>query len=81
MQNLCLHVKEEDWTQVRYYAHKLKSSSFTLGFEKGYKIFVEIEDIIKDGQDTSPIPDMTLKAEELCNLAFIQIKVELTKYV
>ena len=74
-------VNEERWPDVRYFAHKLKSSSFTLGFDKGYSLFMQIEGIIKDDQSPDPVPALFTDAAALCEKAFIEIKIELTNYV
>ena len=41
-------VESGDFEMVRYFAHKLKSSSFTIGFNDGFKVFQEIEHDIKN---------------------------------
>ncbi|NNE55150.1 MAG: Hpt domain-containing protein [Flavobacteriales bacterium] len=81
LRDLSEAVQTERWPDVRYYAHKLKSSSFTLGFDEGYAVFMEIERLLKDGLDPQPVPELYQKAEALCEKAFIEIKIELTNYV
>ncbi|MCB0760525.1 MAG: Hpt domain-containing protein [Flavobacteriales bacterium] len=75
------HVHDKNWEMVRYFAHKLKSSSFTIGFDKGYRIFQTMEDIIKDQQDVSVIPEHLDQAQRLCHEAQVQVKIELSSYV
>lgn len=74
-------VDREDWQVVRYYAHKLKSSSFTIGFEKGHRQFQEIEHIIKNEEDTVVVPTKFNDAVVLCDECIKMVKIELTKYI
>jgi len=74
-------VEEENWEEVRYFAHKLKSSSFTLGFEDGYAVFQKIESIIKDHQDVAAIPSLCKEAVALCDEVTVQVKIALSDYV
>lgn len=68
------HATREDWTMVRYYAHKLKSSSFTIGFDDGYSAFQSIERIIKNKEEISPIPELISTADRLCQNSFSEVK-------
>ena len=43
LEQLTEHIGEGRGEQVRYFAHKLKSSCFTIGFEKGYEFFKELD--------------------------------------
>lgn len=81
MDKLENNVEEENWEMVRYFAHKLKSSSFTIGFDSGFKVFQKIENTIKDNEDTRAIPILLKEAQDLCNQAQIQVKIELSNYV
>ena len=49
-------VESGDFQMVRYFAHKLKSSSFTIGFNDGFKVFQEIEHDIKNEFGEENIP-------------------------
>jgi HPt (histidine-containing phosphotransfer) domain-containing protein len=70
-------IDESDWEQVRYFAHKLKSSSFIIGFESGGKIYQEIETRIKDKEDLSDIPALMDEAISLCDRALVEVKMHL----
>lgn len=70
-----------DWQMVRYYSHKLKSSSHTIGFVGGHKLFNQIEDIIKDESDTAAIGPLLSDASELLGRALIGVKIELANLV
>jgi HPt (histidine-containing phosphotransfer) domain-containing protein len=74
------HAAKEDWTMVRYYAHKLKSSSFTIGFDDGYSAFQSIERIIKNQEGVSPIPELINTADRLCQNSFSEVKDALKNY-
>lgn len=74
------HASREDWTMVRYYAHKLKSSSFTIGFDDGFSAFQSIERIIKDQEEVSPIPELIDTADRLCKNSFSEVKDALKNF-
>jgi len=77
MTDLKERVDESDWEQVRYFAHKLKSSSFIIGFESGYLIYQEIETRIKDKEDLSDIPALMDEAISLCDRALDEVRMHL----
>ena len=77
MTDLKERVDESDWEQVRYFAHKLKSSSFIIGFESGYLIYQEIETRIKDKEDLSDIPSLMDEAISLCDRALDEVRMHL----
>lgn len=81
MSNLAECVEKEEWNDVRYYAHKLKSSSFTIGFDSGYKVYQEMETLIKEEGDMTEIPPLMAKAKSLCDQALVEVKIELTEYL
>ncbi|MFT6183294.1 MAG: HPt (histidine-containing phosphotransfer) domain-containing protein [Flavobacteriales bacterium] len=66
-----------DFKMVHYYAHKLKSSSFTIGFIEGFRIFQKIELCVKDEQK---IPGLFKEAQVLCDSCIKEVKIELTNY-
>lgn len=74
-------VDQEDWQIVRYFAHKLKSSSFTIGFDNGHRQFQEIEHIIKNDQDKEEVPALFNEAVVSCDECIKAVKIELTKYI
>ncbi len=74
---LKLHASEKDWAHVRYFAHKLKSSSFTIGFDEGFTLFQKMERIIKNHEDTNAIEGLIGEAEACCERSFIEVKNEL----
>ncbi len=73
-------VEAEDWKVVRYYAHKLKSSSFTIGFQKGYLVFQRIEQQIKQEQPLDQVDNWFAEARDVCDQCVNEVKVELAKY-
>jgi HPt (histidine-containing phosphotransfer) domain-containing protein len=75
------HVVEENWEMVRYFAHKMKSSSFTIGFIEGFKIFQKMENTIKDNEDLTGIHEVMQQASTLCDNAHVQVKIELSNYL
>lgn len=73
-------VEQKDWKVVRYYAHKLKSSSFTIGFQRGYEVFQKIEYQIKNDLPLDPIEEWFAEATMVCDQCAKEVKIELTKY-
>lgn len=74
------HAAKEDWTMVRYYAHKLKSSSFTIGFDDGFSAFQSIERIIKNQEGIDPIPELIITADRLCQNSYMEVQDALKHY-
>lgn len=72
-------VDNADWEHVGYYVHKLKSSSLTIGFNEGCKIYQEMESRIKDNDDLSDMPTLMDRAVKLCDQASIEIKIYLAE--
>lgn len=70
-----------NWQVVRYYAHKLKSSSFTIGFIEGHRRFQQIELVIKNNDDPLGIPALFDQAMDVCDECVTEVKQELTKYL
>jgi HPt (histidine-containing phosphotransfer) domain-containing protein len=81
LEKLEQHVRDENWEMVRYFAHKMKSSSFTMGFQEGFKVFQKMENCIKDQGDMKLIPAMMQDAVVLCQSAQIEVKIELSNYL
>lgn len=69
---------QDEWNTVRYFAHKLKSSSFTIGFIEGHAKFQEIERSIRDGY-IERVPELFDEAAELCVRSSAEVKEELVK--
>ena len=74
-------VETGDFQMVRYFAHKLKSSSFTIGFNDGFKVFQEIEHDIKNNTAPTDIPEKFGRAKDLCDDCVRAVKIELTNYM
>ena len=74
-------VESGDFEMVRYFAHKLKSSSFTIGFNDGFKVFQEIEHDIKNEVGEENIPQKFTQAKGLCDDCIRAVKIELTNYM
>ena len=74
-------VESEDYQMVRYFAHKLKSSSFTIGFTEGFRLFQDIEMCVKDDRDGDTIPEKFAEAKALCDACIKEVKIELTNYM
>ena len=72
-------IDNADWEHVGYYVHKLKSSSSTIGFNEGYKIYQEMESSIKGNDDLSDMPALMDRAVNLCEQASIEIKIYLAE--
>ncbi len=75
------NVESADWPMVRYFSHKLKSSSYTIGCEKAYRLFQQIEYIIKNDGDTSKIITLLEDVEDVSKETLVQVKIELSKYL
>lgn len=73
-------VEDSDWHLVRYFAHKLKSSSFTIGFIEGHRRFQEIEHRIKNEDDIDGVPALFYEAVDACDRCIIEVKQELAKH-
>lgn len=71
----------QDWQMVRYYSHKLKSSSHTIGFDAGHRIFNNIERVIKNNEDHSVIGSQLREASESLSEALVRVKIELANLV
>ncbi len=78
--NMRSAVEERDWHLVRYFAHKLKSSSFTIGFIEGHRRFQEIEHRIKSADDIDGVSALFYEAVDACDRCITEVKQELAKY-
>lgn len=47
------HIEENNQQMVRYFAHKLKSSCFNIGFTRGYECFKDLESAADKGMAES----------------------------
>lgn len=65
--------------KVRYLAHKMKSSAFTIGFTEGYTLFQSIESCVKNQENLDQIGPMLVKAKLLCEESFVCVKQELAR--
>lgn len=81
LEQMGVAVDQQDWQKVRYFAHKLKSSSFTIGFEDGHRQFQHIEHLIKNEEDVSVVPGLFNQSVEMCDACIKAIKIELTRYL
>lgn len=70
-----------DMDKVRYLAHKLKSSTFTVGFDEGYRVFQEIEHILKEGKSQDKIPVLIETANSACSQSIVEVKIELAEFL
>ena len=70
------HLQQGNDEKVRYFAHKLKSSCFTIGFERGYELFKDLEDAAENNT-----PELWRglmdEAVDCCQKAFVEIKDKL----
>lgn len=73
-------VSEENWKVVQYYAHKLKSSAFTIGFLAGHDVFQQIEHRIRNNEIDGSIQVLYDKAKELSNLCMAEAEATLVKF-
>lgn len=64
---------------VRYYSHKLKSSCFTIGFEKGYEVFKAVETMAEGETEHEGIEALILRAKEICEQAIREIQTEIAQ--
>ncbi len=78
---LTVCVEKKDWPMVRYYAHKLKSSSFTIGFTQGHQMFQLIEKVIKNEEPVDQLPQLNEEIQKLCSECMVQVKIELSNYI
>lgn len=74
--NMRAAVIEENWHVVRYFAHKMKSSSYTIGFVKGHAQFQKIEHSVRD-ENIEGIPQAFDVAVELCRSCMTEVEHEL----
>jgi HPt (histidine-containing phosphotransfer) domain-containing protein len=79
LDNMAVAVKERDWKVIRYYAHKLKSSSFTIGFNEGHTKFQAIEQMIRNEEYTDSIDQLFADALSSCDACVIEVNKELAK--
>lgn len=78
LDQLAEHIGEGRGEQVRYFAHKLKSSCFTIGFEKGYEFFKELE-TAAEKQEHARWQPLLDGAQEVCALALSEIRALLNQ--
>ncbi len=73
-------VKEENWKVVQYYAHKLKSSAFTIGFLDGHAVFQQIEQKLRHNEVDDSIGKLYTKAAQLSKLCMTEAEETLVKF-
>lgn len=73
-------VLARDWQVVRYFAHKLKSSSFTIGFNEGHAKFQQIEQMVRNEEFGDRVDTLFAEAQNICDLCITEVKDELEKY-
>lgn len=73
-------VLDENWQTVRYFAHKLKSSSFSIGFEEGHRRLQEIEHLIKNKEDSARIPSLFQITYSVYQACIDEVMAELEKH-
>ncbi|MGB0136413.1 MAG: Hpt domain-containing protein [Flavobacteriales bacterium] len=78
LDQLAGHIGEGRGEQVRYFAHKLKSSCFTIGFEKGYEFFKGIE-TAAEKQEQDRWQPLLESAQEVCAQALSEIRALLNQ--
>jgi HPt (histidine-containing phosphotransfer) domain-containing protein len=81
LDNMAVAVKDRDWKVIRYYAHKLKSSSFTIGFSEGHQKFETIEQMIRNEEYSDVIDQLFAESLTSCDACLVEVSKELTKYV
>ncbi len=81
IENMEVSLDSKDYQMVRYFAHKLKSSSFTIGFNEGFRLFQEIEMCVKEDQNEELIPKKFAEVKTLCDACIKEVKIELTNYI
>ena len=74
--NMRAAVIEENWHVVRYFAHKMKSSSYTIGFVSGHAQFQKIEHAIRDNRYDG-VPEAFEEAVTLCTSCLADVEHEL----
>lgn len=74
-------LSNEDWQTVRYFAHKLKSSSFTIGFIEAHGIFQQIEYAIRDNPIKPEVDHLVQHAIERCEACYVEIRLEMNNAV
>ena len=70
---------EKNLDQVRYLAHKMKSSAHTIGFTRGYTLFQSIEACIMNQENLDHIGPLIEKAKNLCQESFDTVNREIAK--
>jgi HPt (histidine-containing phosphotransfer) domain-containing protein len=75
------NISAGDWQMVRYFAHKLKSSSHTIGFNEGGVLFQEIEDLCKEEINFEKLPHLYQHANTLCSRALMEVQNEIAQQV
>lgn len=73
-------VSDENWKVVQYYAHKLKSSAFTIGFLEGHGVFQEIEHKLRHNEVDSSIAELYTQAAQLSKLCMTEAEETLVKF-
>jgi HPt (histidine-containing phosphotransfer) domain-containing protein len=77
---MAVAVKDRDWKVIRYYAHKLKSSSFTIGFNDGHQKFQAIEQMIRNEEYNDSIDQLFTDALTACDACVVEVNKELAKH-
>lgn len=80
LDNMAVAVRERDWLVIRYYAHKLKSSSFTIGFNEGHLKFQAIEQMIRNEDYSDSIDQLFAEALAACDACVVEVNQELAKH-
>ncbi|NQX91298.1 MAG: Hpt domain-containing protein [Flavobacteriales bacterium] len=70
---------KDEWGKVRYYAHKMKSTCYTIGYIEGYSNYQEIEKIIKEGEERERIAEIIDSIETSTTSVEDKIQEELKK--
>lgn len=81
LEQLRLQFEKSNLAQAQYFAHKLKSSTDSLGFKKGRDLFHEIEENLREKSNLEAVPGLIKEAIESCAKARGQAKASLEKGV
>ncbi len=71
--------KNEDYNMVARISHKMKPSMTFMGIKNGKELTISLEEQANEGTDTAKIEAKIKELEQLCQLAFAELKVALNE--
>ncbi|QNL21302.1 Hpt domain-containing protein [Hyphobacterium sp. CCMP332] len=71
--------ENKDYNMVARISHKMKPSMTFMGIKNGKEITIALEDYANEGTDIAKIEEKITELDQLCQLAFSELKVALNE--